>query len=82
MITTRDLRPCPFCDSDDVQLSSTSYGFVASCCSCGAMGPDLHTKTEAADEWDKRAGDVKPEAGEVASRLVGLLPDDSTCEDW
>ena len=87
VITTRDLRPCPFCDSDDVRLvvddcRSCAAGIYAKCWCCEARGPDRDTKTEAADAWDARAGDVKPEPGEVARNLVGLLPDDSTCEDW
>lgn len=51
------LPPCPFCGSQDVEMSRTESNWPAvGCNECGALGPctDLHSD-EAAKAWSRRA---------------------------
>ena len=46
------LFPCPFCDSEDVEMNQTSV-FWVSCCSCDAEGPSKPTQAEAISAWNR-----------------------------
>jgi Lar family restriction alleviation protein len=67
MQTVDELSPCPFCgnDSKDEFLISfeyrtiggdptTTYKVFNVYCSCGALGPDGHTRKEAIERWNGR----------------------------
>jgi hypothetical protein len=64
-----DAKPCPFCGSDELELScgtedSDGVPCAINCKGCGALGPlvicdpgvtPLAMLTEAQEEWDQRA---------------------------
>jgi Lar family restriction alleviation protein len=59
---TDDLYSCPFCDTDEygdegvrLRLTSTSNGYFAVICLCGAAGPVRDSEQEAITAWNKRA---------------------------
>lgn len=59
---TNKLKPCPFCKSDNVSPNDFLYAIFlwnVHCLSCGARGPDSHTKQEAIEAWNQRAGEEK-----------------------
>ena len=55
------LKPCPFCGSDDVEvydrdcrLTEKAWGFRAHCVGCGIDGPEHNSEAEAIDLWNTR----------------------------
>lgn len=53
------LKSCPFCKSNNVSPNDFLYAirlWSVHCLSCGAQGPDGHTKQEAIEAWNRRAG--------------------------
>lgn len=57
----KKLKPCPFCQSDDVDAEfARGHKYVSSgCMNCGASGPDAETVDEAVKLWNTRS----PEEG-------------------
>lgn len=60
------LKPCPFCGgSDDLRVSGLSVGyadgpeFAATCSGCGARGPIMTIRSEAAAAWNRRLAEEK-----------------------
>ena len=54
-----ELKPCPFCKSEDVYLVSETeieYNWVY-CKNCEAAGPMKETEEEAIEAWNRRAGE-------------------------
>jgi len=58
---TDDLKSCPFCDTDEygdqgvrLRLTSTSNGYFAVICLCGAAGPVRDNEQKAIRAWNKR----------------------------
>ena len=49
------MNKCPFCKSDDVELSDNDgmQGFFVYCNSCEATGPFSLNANDAIDLWDK-----------------------------
>jgi Lar family restriction alleviation protein len=62
-----ELKPCPFCGNDNKEefaffseqrsISGKRRTVYNAACSCGAMGPDGHTKEEAVERWNRRIGE-------------------------
>ena len=57
----RDLQSCPFCDADEygdegvrLRLMSTSDGYFAVTCYCGATGPIRDSEEKAIEAWNRR----------------------------
>jgi Lar family restriction alleviation protein len=57
----RDLQSCPFCDARDygdegvrLRLISTSNGYYAVTCYCGAAGPIRDSEEKAIEAWNRR----------------------------
>jgi Lar family restriction alleviation protein len=57
------MKPCPFCgntNKDEFAIHSHIHNHYRdlviynACCSCGATGPDMDTKEEAVERWNKR----------------------------
>lgn len=49
------LLPCPFCESDDVDiLMNSSGGHYCECLSCGARTIDSITKVRVVEYWNRR----------------------------
>ena len=56
-----DLQSCPFCDASEygdegarLRLISTSHGYYAVPCYCGAAGPIRETEEKAIEAWNRR----------------------------
>jgi Lar family restriction alleviation protein len=53
----RNLQSCPFCDADKdvgLKLISTSNGYFAVTCYCGATGPIRESEEKAIESWNRR----------------------------
>ncbi len=53
---SEELKACPLCGSDDLEVINSSLSYVA-CNNCHCFGPDRHSKTEATEAWNTRAGE-------------------------
>lgn len=52
-----DLKPCPFCGSEDIGPILGEYGlWWVDCDSCHACGPLGDTELEAITAWNRRVG--------------------------
>ena len=47
-----DLKPCPFCGSDNTRAYSSTGICWVECLSCDAVGPTAKTEAEAIDAWN------------------------------
>lgn len=59
-----ELKPCPFCGYKGIEILKDEneylcYPFFSQCQMCGAGAKRGRTKQEAADEWNRRAGEEK-----------------------
>ena len=55
-----ELKPCPFCGSENLTLLKPIPGFATSfvrCNSCRAFGPDSDNTDQAAKAWNNRRGE-------------------------
>lgn len=53
---SEELKLCPFCGSDDVELIEGNLRYVT-CNNCCGTGPDCHSGYEATEAWNTRAGE-------------------------
>lgn len=53
-----ELKPCPFCGSERVNVAEIVGDFFAICGECGAQGKQMATISDAVSAWNRRAGDV------------------------
>jgi Lar family restriction alleviation protein len=60
-IHKKGLKPCPFCSADGfeaeemrIRLTSTSNGYFAVTCYCGATGPIRDSEEKAMEAWNTR----------------------------
>lgn len=51
---SEELKPCRWCDDDDVSICNQPFGCAVRCHTCGALGPTKATLREAADSWNTR----------------------------
>lgn len=68
-----ELRPCPFCGSERVNLKDAVAGFFAACGECGAESDLMTTIREAVEAWNRRAGD-EPKRKTVNVGEVAVFP--------
>ena len=55
-----ELKPCPFCGSDDLHFSDSrggDEGYIT-CWNCDARGPDSATEKRASSEWNNRPNEA------------------------
>ena len=48
------LKPCPWCNSDQISIDEDFGPFGAQCDECHASGPICDTPETAAAEWNRR----------------------------
>ena len=68
-----ELKPCPFCGSERVNVAEVVGDFFAICGACGAQGKQKATIREAVEAWNRRAGDV-PKRKTVNVGEVAVFP--------
>lgn len=68
-----ELKPCPFCGSERVNVAEIVGDFFAVCGNCGAQGKQRATISDAIGAWNRRAGDV-PEGKAVNVGEVPVFP--------
>lgn len=49
-----ELKPCPFCGEDNLEIIVYSLGCFVLCPGCGVATVNRPTKKEAADVWNRR----------------------------
>lgn len=59
--TMTKLKPCPFCESTNVQLisSETMEGYYIVICICGAEGPMAMSEDNTKTLWNRRPKDER-----------------------
>ena len=63
MTKTTEMRPCPFCGSDEVDVGEHMFNRrvkSVGCGECGAEGPCSTKKEEAIRMWNQRTGPEDP----------------------
>ncbi|WP_128970744.1 Lar family restriction alleviation protein [Bradyrhizobium tropiciagri] len=55
ILLSGSLRPCPFCASSDLWISSDLETKFVACKKCAAFGPTAPTVTLATERWNKRS---------------------------
>ena len=48
------LKPCPFCQSEDIQAFDIGETFILYCNDCCASGPEADTLEDAVEKWNRR----------------------------
>ena len=54
---SEEIKPCPFCGSEDVEVFPNYGHYFAACCDCGSEGPNKERKEEAIRKWNQRPYD-------------------------
>ena len=73
-----ELKPCPFCGSDDVVVEETDTSGYVRCRGCGAEGGLRYSHDEAAAAWNSRADAKKLVARlSVSDEQVRRMVDDA-----
>lgn len=54
---SEEIKPCPFCGSEDVEVFPNYGRYFAACCDCGSEGPNKERKEEAIRKWNQRPYD-------------------------
>ena len=54
---SEEIKPCPFCGSEDVEVFSNYGRYFVTCCDCGSEGPNKEGKEEAIKGWNQRPYD-------------------------
>lgn len=60
--STDSLETCPFCGSQQIEITEWDenvHAFWVSCDTCGATGPNGITEAEAIERWNKRVEKMK-----------------------
>lgn len=53
---SEELKPCPFCGSDDLLVVSCApLGWQVECADCYATGPAMGSQAETREAWNRRA---------------------------
>jgi Lar family restriction alleviation protein len=68
-----ELKPCPFCGNERVNVAEIAGSFFAVCGTCGAQGKQRATISGAVGTWNRRAGD-EPEGKAVNVGEVPVFP--------
>ena len=54
-----ELKPCPFCSSKNIDISTYSTNVVfVQCDNCGATFPHFDSEKEAIEAWNRRVENV------------------------
>lgn len=56
-----NLKPCPFCGSEDVEICNSGEYFYCHCWKCNAMGPDADTRQWGLEAWNNRPNENEDE---------------------
>lgn len=77
---TLELKPCPFCGSENRYIPVLNDGRAVQCLYCYAMGPIVETSKLATEKWNARAevkADVEFEIdySDVEARSHPVIPD-------
>lgn len=57
---TEELKPCPFCGSDDVEALDMEGKHYVACYDCALEGPFHDSRAEAVAAWNRRAAIAAP----------------------
>ena len=49
-----ELKPCPFCQSEDIRAFDIGKTFVLYCHDCCSSGPEADTLEGAIERWNRR----------------------------
>lgn len=61
MTETPELKPCPFCGSEDVHADkNTEETFLMQCESCFSEGPEADSVPNALEKWNRRVSPWQP----------------------
>ena len=52
-----ELKPCPFCQSEDIRAFDIGKTFVLYCHDCCSSGPEAGTLDEAIERWNRRVNE-------------------------
>ena len=55
----RELRECPFCGSENVQVSHGDWGYSAICIGCMTSLSPSETRQETVDQWNRRVDNAE-----------------------
>ena len=51
-----ELKPCPFCGSEDLKIYSNAFeNYYVVCLGCGASGRNYRSVEKAKEVWNRRA---------------------------
>ncbi len=57
----QEIKPCPFCQWDKINVAECYHGYITKCLGCGAMGPFVFdtmlyttSKSKAIEAWNSR----------------------------
>ena len=73
MTDQTELKPCPFCGSNELVMLGGASTYMA--CECGAQGPDRGTDARAITAWNTRLPDAKAEPNLAAAAAPPKLTD-------
>lgn len=57
-MTEKDLKPCPFCGSENTSIEEEPFGFQVLCWKCEARNGYEENKDKAIEAWNRRIADV------------------------
>jgi Lar family restriction alleviation protein len=53
-VEMNELKPCPFCNSENVALRGEAGWSTVMCAACGGEGPEHNSERAASDAWNRR----------------------------
>ncbi len=56
--STRELRECPFCGCENVQVLKRDFGYAVICVGCMTSLSNSSTRQEAVDQWNRRVDKI------------------------
>jgi len=70
------LRPCPFCSSDDIRLLIQGYGYSVDCMACGATKA-IHSrnKEQVTASWNQRRRNIEEKDRIILMNLAQAICD-------
>ena len=80
---SEEIKPCPFCGSEDVEVFPNYGRYFAACCDCGSEGPNKERKEEAIRKWNQRPYEYDmPAIVKKVQRMEAALKIFANPESW